>query len=87
MSMRGSRMVVTVTVVDLGVETVLIGMIIYGSDVATWLLQAVLSHYVATVAGLLLSMRISSLEIGHTIREIVLWVGLGTMTWYVKQSI
>jgi hypothetical protein len=76
----GSRMVVTVTVVDLGVETVFIGMIIDGSDVATWLLQAVLSHYFVTVAGLLLSMRISSLVIGHTIREIVLWVGLGKIT-------
>ena len=39
-----SRMVVTVTVVDLGVETVFIGMIMDGSDVASWLLQAVLSH-------------------------------------------
>jgi len=74
-------MVVTVTVVDLGVETVLIGMIIDGSDVATWLLQAVLPHYIVTVAGLLLSMRISSRVIGHTIREIVLWVSLGTIKW------
>jgi len=81
MSLIGSRMVVTVTVVDLGVETVLIGMIIDGSDVATWLLQAVLPHYIVTVAGLLLSMRISSRVIGHTIREIVLWVSLGTIKW------
>ena len=71
-------MVVTAAVLDLGVETVLIGMIIDGSDVATWLLQAVLSHNFVTVAGLLLSMGISSLVIGHTIREIVLWVSLGT---------
>ena len=83
----GSRMVVTVAVVDLDVETVFIGMIIDGSEVATWLLQAVLSHYVVTVAGLLLSMRISSRVIGHTIREIVLWVGLGKIKFYVKQII
>ena len=81
----GSRMVVTVAVVDLGVETVLISMIIDGSDVATWLLQDVLSYNCVTVAGLLLSMRISSRVIGHTIREIVPWVSLGTITWYVKQ--
>ena len=72
-------MVVTAAVLDLGVETVLIGMIIDGSDVATWLLQAVLSHNFVTVAGLLLSMGISSRVIGHTIREIVLWVSLGTI--------
>ena len=83
----GSRVVVTVAVVDLGVETVLISMIIDGSDVATWLLQAVLSHYVVTVAGLLLSMRISSRVIGHTIRETVLWVGLRKIKWYEKQII
>ena len=82
-----SRMVVTAAVVDLCVETVFIGMIMDGSDVATRLLQAVLSHNFVTVAGLLLSMRISSRVIGHTIREIVLWVGLGTITWYVKQLI
>ena len=87
MSMIGYRMVITVTVVDLCVETVFIGMIIDGSDVATWLLQAVLSHYAVTVAGLLLSMRISIRVIGHTIREIVLWVGLRTIMWYVKQLI
>lgn len=80
----GSRMVVTVTVVDLGVETVLVGMIMDGSDIATWLLQAVLSHNFVTVAGLLLSVRISSLVIGHTVREIVLWVGLRTIKCYVK---
>jgi hypothetical protein len=78
-------MVVTVTVVDLGVETAVIGIIFDGSGVATWLLQAVLSHYVVTVAGLLLSMRISSRVIGHTIREIVPWVSLRTIMWYVKQ--
>ena len=87
MSVMGSRMVVTVTVVDVGVETVLIGMITDGSDVATWLLQAVLSHNFVTVAGLLLSMRISSRVISHTICESVLWVGLGTIKWYVKQLI
>jgi hypothetical protein len=87
MSVMGSRMVVTAAVVDVGVETVFIGMIIDGSDVATWLLQAVLSHNFVTVAGLLLSMRISSRVIGHTIREIVLWVDLGTIKWYVKQLI
>jgi len=81
MSLMGSRMVVTVTVMDLGVETVFIGMIIDGSDVATRLLQAVLPHYIVTVAGLLLSMRITSRVIGHTIREIVSWVSLGTMKW------
>ena len=81
MSVLGSsRMVVAITVVDMGVETVFIGMIMDGSDAATWLLQAVLSHYVVTVAGLLLSMRISRRVIGHTIPEIVLWVGLGTIT-------
>jgi len=80
-------MVVPAAVVDLGVETVFIGVIIDGSDVATWLLQAVLSHYVVTIAGLLLSMRISSRVIGHTIREIVLWIGLGTIKRYVKQPI
>ena len=74
-------MVVAITVVDMGVETVFIGMIMDGSDVATWLLQAVLSYYVVTVAGLLLSMRISSRVIGHTICEIVLWIGLGTIKW------
>ena len=73
-------MVVTAAVLDLGVETAIIGVIMDGSDVATWLLQAVLSYYVVTVAGLLLSMRISSRVIGHTICEIVLWVGLGTIT-------
>ena len=73
-------MVVTAAVLDLGVETAIIGVIMDGSDVATWLLQAVLSHYVVTVARLLLSMRISSRVVGHTIREIVLWVGLGTIT-------
>jgi hypothetical protein len=87
MSVIGSRMVITAAVMDVSVETVFIGMIIDGSDVATWLLQAVLSHYVVTVAGLLLSMRISSRVIGHTIREIVPWVGLGTIKWYVKQLI
>jgi len=81
MSLMGSRMVVTVTVMDLGVETVIIGMITDGSDVTTWLLQAVLSHYIVTVAGLLLSMRITSRVIGHTIRETVLWVSLGTIKW------
>ena len=81
MSVLGStRMVVTAAVLDLGVETAIIGVIMDGSDVATWLLQAVLSHYVVTVAGLLLSMRISRRVIGHTIPEIVLWVGLGTIT-------
>ena len=74
-------MVVTAAVLDLGVETAIIGVIMDGSDVATWLLQAVLSHYVVTVAGLLLSMRISSRVIGHTICEIVLWIGLGTIKW------
>ena len=83
----GSRMIITVTVVNFGVETVFIGMILDRSDVATWLLQAVLSHNFVTVAGLLLSMRISSRVIGHTIREIVLWVCLGTIKWYVKQLI
>ena len=87
MSVIASRMVVTVTVVNFGVETVFIGMILDGSDVATRLLQAVLSNNFVTVAGLLLSMRISSRVIGHTIREIVLWVRLGTKTWYVKQLI
>ena len=87
MSVMGSRMVVTVTVVNLGVETVFIGVIVDGSDVATWLLKAVLSHYVVTVAGLLLSMRISSRVIGHTIREIVPWIGLGTIKCYVKQLV
>jgi hypothetical protein len=87
MSVIGSRMVVTVTVMDLGVETILIGMITDGSDVATWLLQAVLSHNFITVSGLLLSMRISSRVISHTICETVLWVGLGTIKWYVKQLI
>ena len=87
MSVIASRMAITVTVVNLCVETVFIGMITDGSDVATWLLQAVLSNNFVTVAGLLLSMRISSRVIGHTIREIVLWVRLGTITWYVKQLI
>jgi hypothetical protein len=81
----GSRMVVTVAVDDVSVETVLICNILDGSDVATWFLQGVLAHNVVTIAGLLLSVRISSLVIGHTIRIIVLGVGLGTMTWYVKQ--
>jgi hypothetical protein len=80
MSVIGSSMVVTVAVVDLSVETVVIGMIIDGSDVATRFMQAVLPHNFVTVAGFLLSMRISSRVIGHTIREIVLRVGLGTMT-------
>jgi len=83
----GSRMVVTVTVVNLGVETVFIGVIVDGSDVATWLLEAVLSHNFVTIAGLLLSMRISSRVIGHTIREIVLWIGLGTIKCYVRQLV
>jgi hypothetical protein len=83
----GSRMVVSAAVVDLGVETVFIGMIMDCSDVATWLLQAVLSHNFVTVAGLLLSMRIPSLVIGHTIREIVLRVSLSTIKCYVKQLI
>jgi hypothetical protein len=87
MSVMGFRMVVTAAVLDLGVETVFIDIIIDGSDVATWLLQAVLSHNFVTVAGLLLSMRISSRVISHTIREIVFWVGLGTIKWYVKQLI
>lgn len=49
-------MVVTVAVDDVGMETVLIGNILDGSDVATWFLQGVLAHNLVTVAGLLLSM-------------------------------
>jgi hypothetical protein len=85
MSVMTSRMVITAAVLYLGVETAVIGLITDSSDVATWLLQAVLSDYVVTVAGLLLSMRISSRVIGHTISVIVPWVSLGTVTWYVKQ--
>jgi hypothetical protein len=80
MSVMSSSVVVTVAVLDLSVETVVVGIIIDRSDVATWFLQAVLSHNFVTVAGLRLSMRISSRIIGHTIPEIVPWVGLRTMT-------
>jgi len=80
-------MVVTAAVLDLGVETAIIGVIVDGSDVATWLLEAVLSHNFVTIAGLLLSMRISSRVINHTKRKIVPWVGLGTITLYVKQLV
>jgi hypothetical protein len=78
MSMMGSGVVVAVAVDDVGVEAILIGKILDGPHVTTGLLQGVLAHDLVTVAGFLLSVRVSSLVVGHAVRVIVLGVRLRT---------
>jgi hypothetical protein len=55
MTMVGSRVVVSVAVDDVSVETVLVGMILDGPHVAARFLQGVLAHHLVTITGLLLA--------------------------------
>jgi hypothetical protein len=66
-SVVASRMVISVAVMHISVETVLVGIVCDGSRVATWFLDRVFSNYFVSVACFLLAMGISGFVVNNSV--------------------
>ena len=76
MTVVGSGVIVSVAVDDMSVEAVLIGDVFDGPHVAAGFLQGVFSYNLVSIAGLLLSVVVSSLVVSHSVSVVVLRVSL-----------
>jgi hypothetical protein len=66
-SLAAPRMIISIAVMHISVETVLVGIVLDGPRVATWFLDRVLSDHFVPVARFLLAMGIPGFVIHNSV--------------------